>query len=410
MKRRAIVLILCLTSFFALGQELQKFKSGNKWGLKDSNGKTIVKAKYSRIGDFSDGLASVLETGKMGKYGYIDKTGAVIIPFKYNVGKKFSEGLAAVKLWKNGREVWGFIDITGKEVIPLIYHTADDFSGGFARIMKTHPFREAGVGFVDKQGKERIYEEFGISSGNLTPIKSKQGKWGYVNSKGEEVIPPMYDKIDRFKGDLTVANIGERWVYLDTLGIVYNVTLGSTIEVYSTAIGNIETYRHPSKVFNGVGVRTTKKEPLLLPYYQNVTITQNAIVCKIGTHSIEIDIKNLAAYEVSDIKTKGKRKVNCTSCFGEGKIYTAGNTSQKVKEVTKYRSVTSYETKWNPATKQYDGYKVEKSVPYQVYENKDRQSSGTAQICADCKGAGYLLGKANSAIFWDGMLFKYDLY
>ena len=41
------------------------------------------------------------------------------------------------------------------------------------------------------------------------------GKWGYINTKGEEVIPCQYDAANPFSEGVAVVIIGKKWKYID---------------------------------------------------------------------------------------------------------------------------------------------------------------------------------------------------
>ncbi len=125
-------------------------------------------------------------------WGFINELSEIIIPPKYESASIFSESLAKVK--HNTR--WGFIDSNDKEVIPCVYDDAHDFCEGVA-IVKRNKTAVSGRdtwGFVDKTGKEimlpkywRIYD----FSGGVAMVSN--GKCGYVDKTGEEVVPLMYE-------------------------------------------------------------------------------------------------------------------------------------------------------------------------------------------------------------------------
>ncbi len=125
-------------------------------------------------------------------WGFINELSEIIIPPKYETVFKFTDGLAKVK--HNTR--WGFIDSNDKEVIPCVYDDAHDFCEGVA-IVKRNKTAVSGRdtwGFVDKTGKEimlpkywRIYD----FSGGVAMVSN--GKCGYVDKTGEEVVPLMYE-------------------------------------------------------------------------------------------------------------------------------------------------------------------------------------------------------------------------
>ncbi|MFR6236861.1 MAG: WG repeat-containing protein [Parabacteroides distasonis] len=76
------------------------------------------------------------------------------------------------------------------------YESAFRFEEGLAMVKKNGRY-----GFIDKYGKEvipLIYENIPYSfSDGLAKVK-REGKWGYVNNQGEEVVACLYDDIASF--------------------------------------------------------------------------------------------------------------------------------------------------------------------------------------------------------------------
>ena len=101
---------------------------------------------------YCDGLAKYYDYHAKA-WGYIDRAGKIVIPATYKNAGDFSEGLAAVM---NAEELWGFIDKTGEVKIDLIYsREPSEFSGGFANIAK----RGGDMGsycLIDKTGTIRM--------------------------------------------------------------------------------------------------------------------------------------------------------------------------------------------------------------------------------------------------------------
>ena len=133
--------------------------------------------KYDWKGEYYEGLAKVKLNDK---YGFIDKTGKEVIPIKYDNAEFFSEGLALVKL----NNKYGFIDKAGKEVIPIKYDDAYSFSEGLAKVKLNNKY-----GFIDKTGKEVIpikYDDaYSFSKISSLALVKLEGKWFYINQKGE---------------------------------------------------------------------------------------------------------------------------------------------------------------------------------------------------------------------------------
>ena len=125
------------------------------WGFIDESGRILGEVKWSSIGNFSDGMAMVAQsssvksgysTKTITKYGFIDKQGNQIGEVRWDAVNAFSNGLAAVK--ENG--YWGFINKQNELVIPCRY-------------TEVNAFKEDGT----------------------CDVKTKDGTWQIINTKGE---------------------------------------------------------------------------------------------------------------------------------------------------------------------------------------------------------------------------------
>lgn len=124
-------------------------------------------------------------------YVFTDRFGSQRIPDSDSPHKKdvfleaheFSFGLALVKT-KDGK--WQYIDRKGNVVIAPDYDTCLSFG----------EFSGAGLGFkglaIVNNGGNRIFSQSGWGDG---------GKYGLINTKGEEVLPVEYEEIHNF-GDI----------------------------------------------------------------------------------------------------------------------------------------------------------------------------------------------------------------
>jgi hypothetical protein len=246
---------------------IYKAKKGELWGLINSAGKTIVPFKYSEIDNSSgyfivtvDGLKGLLDkTGKEiyppvnkaithfdedgfmiiekdenhfsdfhksglkfdqkntfegdvarvvlnGKYGLINRKAQFILPYKYDKIGYFTDTLAIAKL--NGKQ--GYITSSGKELIPCSY---DDIG----LIEKNNIWVKLGTkqGYISTQGKEIIPIKYDEVYDNYKGLEIQKvmlnEKYGIVNKNmGEnyELIPPKFDFILDYGGDVFKSNIG----------------------------------------------------------------------------------------------------------------------------------------------------------------------------------------------------------
>ena len=75
-------------------------------------------------------------------------------------------------------------------------------------------------GFINKDGEEIIpckYEDADAFSDGLAKVKSAEG-WGFVNENGEEIIPCKYEDADAFSGGLARVKTAEGWGFVNKDG------------------------------------------------------------------------------------------------------------------------------------------------------------------------------------------------
>ena len=142
------------------------------------------------MSSFSEGLAAVQKDGACG---YINKQGQEVIPFGFSKCLDFDDGRAVV--YKGIRKA-GLIDQNGSFI----------FEPSLNRLLK---FKEGrGLMRDDKYRFYYITEQTGLYNGfyqkasefkHGVAVVQIDNKWGIINQKGIEIIPPKYDKIESFK-------------------------------------------------------------------------------------------------------------------------------------------------------------------------------------------------------------------
>lgn len=145
-----------------------KRKASYRWGYMNRKGKMVIKPKYVRAHEFSEGLASVETDAKMGfLFGYTDTKGKLVIKPQWHHTEEFSDGLAVVKVG----EKFGFIDRSGKVVIPAKFDSATGFKNGLAH--------------VELHSCDDTYrDKYGVCQ------QKRHDLLGYINPKGEYVWKP----------------------------------------------------------------------------------------------------------------------------------------------------------------------------------------------------------------------------
>lgn len=196
-----------------------------RYGVVNLQGELITDQAYRAVYPYSEGLAIVKTKDGLG---YINAQGTLVIAPKYSKASNFSSGRAAVQ--KEG--VCGYIDRLGNPVVDFEYSKCLDFNGDRAVVYKG--YRKSGVldvqgeyviepsldrllGFDEGRGlmRDRQYRFYYITESaevydgyyqearrfqNGVAVVRLGDKWGIVNQKGINVIPPKYDKIEDFEG------------------------------------------------------------------------------------------------------------------------------------------------------------------------------------------------------------------
>ncbi|MCA6068104.1 WG repeat-containing protein [Chryseobacterium sp. RG1] len=148
-------------------------------GFIDSNNQIILPLNYD-IGNFREGFATI---GKDGKYGFIDENKKIVIPLKFDRVWSFFDGVA--KAVYNGKNV--YLDTKGK----ILFES--DINPGS---MKEY------IGF--------FYEGMAV--------KSKKGKYGYIDKTGKEIVPLIYDQAHEFNNGSALVRKNNRYYFIDKNG------------------------------------------------------------------------------------------------------------------------------------------------------------------------------------------------
>ena len=212
---------------FAFSEGLaQVVHTNHLMGFIDRTGQWIIKPQFpafSPHSNFSGDLACV-ETNETPqatdpefKWGYINKKGGLVTAFRFHEANEFSEGLAAVE--ENDR--WGYLDKTGKLAIQPECDLAWNFSGGLARL------RVRGkMVFINHRGQVAFTvpggtwaDEFSEGLANVSVGKPPgEEQWGYINQKGDFVIPPQFQRGLPFYHGLAQVSVGDQSGYIDKFG------------------------------------------------------------------------------------------------------------------------------------------------------------------------------------------------
>lgn len=248
MKKVCIILVFLLGTISVVSaQHLYPFQSKGKWGYKNVKNEIVVEAIYNSASKMIDGFGIVSKSvgGKV-KYGVLDYDGSIVMDFVYDYIDLCNEGHVAAFIgtmdevsFTGGK--WTLYRLDGTPVSqeyfalgPVIDGVAwaSDKNLKIKRRIRKMPI-------VNDKGKEMGYEKiFAVSdkfrmtelfqveldqdpdySGNWFLINTegqkisgdydrvgafvnglawvcRDGKYGFVNTKGEEVIPVRYRSVE----------------------------------------------------------------------------------------------------------------------------------------------------------------------------------------------------------------------
>ncbi len=212
-----------------------KYGSDNlKYGYINKEGNLINSSPFKQLGDYKEGLVSVKLKDQ---FGFMDASGRLLIQPAYSKVSSFSEGMAMVQ--QKGK--CGYINAQGVQTIDCAFSKCLDFKDNRAVVYKG--YKKAGL--IDKEGnfiikpginkmlsfeqgrglireneykfyyitdQAKLYQGYYQKASSFkygVAVVQINGKWGVINQKGIQIIPPKYDKIESFKDGYAKVLINE---------------------------------------------------------------------------------------------------------------------------------------------------------------------------------------------------------
>lgn len=209
-----VVIPLIFNNACSFSEGLASVELNGKFGFVDKFGNFAIPLIYDHAEDFSRGLARV---DLYNKTGFIRTDGSIHIPIKYDDISPFSEELACFQ--EMGK--YGYMDREGIVVIEPIYDTAWPFSNGYAYTWLNnwcYTINRFGVE-VDPSKDERYFSK---GWHGLIEVDDGNGRYGFINTNDEIVIPAKYTMVQpREYGLIAVGIDNERTGYIDQKGVEY---------------------------------------------------------------------------------------------------------------------------------------------------------------------------------------------
>jgi len=178
-----ILFFLTLISCTNENKLVSPVKFEGKYGFIDKSGDWHIKPTFDSLGIFYNGYA---DSYRNGKNGIIDSKGIIIIENKYDFVGHVENDIALILL----NDQFNYVDLQGQLISNKYFSDAEDFSNGLA-----------GVQYNDN------------------------GKWGYLNKKGELQIDTLYEYISDFKNNKAEVEIDDYTFLINNRGKILDTII-----------------------------------------------------------------------------------------------------------------------------------------------------------------------------------------
>lgn len=201
-----------------------RVKKNGKYGFVDSKDRERVKCRFDDA-DESFRYGGVTRIWIGDKVGVVNNKGKIVVkPGRYTHIMEFNNGYARASINSNPYFIQeeGIINHKGKEIIkPRRYFRVNDISDGMFKVVNDSQM----VGFVNKKGKEVIpciYEsatDFENGTAVVSNVFNYIRKKGLINKKGREIVKVgTYDEINSFKNGLAYVEASKREGFINRKG------------------------------------------------------------------------------------------------------------------------------------------------------------------------------------------------
>lgn len=208
----------------------------NNYNIVDKNNNKMLNAEYVYIEYFTNDLYIATQGNKTG---LINSSGRTIIPMQYSTMQKIDDiDLLQAKSKETGRI--DLIDAKGNVITGIENATMEKTED--CLIMSSENDRA----YFDFEGKKITYKT--INPNNKLYASSRDGKWGFVDSNNNLVVDYKYDFVTEFSNGFAGFKINGLWGVINDEG---KVVLSEKYEISSNETKFLSTYY---EVSNGIGV------------------------------------------------------------------------------------------------------------------------------------------------------------
>lgn len=258
-----ITYLLSLSRMVYLYPAAVKTIGGIKWGYINEKGTFVLPPKYEWANDFQENGLAIVRMKNL--TGIINSDGYFIVKPKYDSISPFSEGRATV-IDDEGYKV---IDESGKEITSKSYSFIGDFQEGRVLVANSNEHGEYLYGYLNKRGNEVIplsYESAKDFQGRSALVKIKEGHYALINLTGKVLNTYTYPFVDDYGDGLLAFRERDdgKWGYLDESGnaVIKPNFSGTQSFINDKAIVNVEN--------NNYGLIDRQGNFIIKPHYKSL--------------------------------------------------------------------------------------------------------------------------------------------
>jgi len=369
--RQGLAKVVRLRRYKSVHGEYQDYRCG----YVDKKGNEVVDCQYENIHPFINEVAIIENNDRYYEeitYGLIGKNGEKLTNgFKYENLGSFREGFA--KVYRKGYN--GFIDKNGIE-LGASFSFVNDFSEGFAYVSKYNEGISSLGGFINTKGEDSIpfkYENQNTEFSEGLAAVQLNGKWGFIDKKGNTVVDFIYDSAQKFREGYSFVELSEKCGFINKKG---NVVIPF---LYDKSDENIYPPGH-SSFHNGLAIVSKENMYGIIDVDNNCKVEFNFIRIGFFSKSLIFLMKNKGYYcltnnidwQVNSNLYTFEIRYSSGNRFPVKRNEKTGFVNELGKEIIpcKYDKISSYYNWWNSS---YEGlafiWNINKSECYYFDKN-----------------------------------------
>ncbi|MFB3169432.1 WG repeat-containing protein [Neobacillus sp. 179-C4.2 HS] len=236
-----ITYLLSLSRMVYLFPAEVKDIGGGKWGYINEKGAFVLPPKYEMARDFQENGLAIIQLNNL--TGIINTDGYFIVKPKYETIIPFSEGRATAI----DHEGFKVLDESGKEITSKAYSFIGDFQEGRAAAANTNEQGNYLYGYLNRRGNEVIPLSFESASDfehGKALVKIKEGSYSLIDLTGKVLHSYSFPFVDDYgEGMLAFRKSNDgKWGYMDESGkvLIEPQFIGTQPFVEHRAIVNVE--------------------------------------------------------------------------------------------------------------------------------------------------------------------------